>query len=269
MTYISSGRQFAVLVSENEFESIHIFDQKTKNSIKQLGNEVDDSIRLTYNVEMNVIVMIKSSSKYLIFYKCDSWVQVGSIPFSLLGLDHTKIISMHSPLGTKTILITTDVEAFFFDLEKKELIGKTSFPGLSREVHWAESTNWFVTKQDSELNNNSYTFKLFKLKSSDPRLCHKSCTSNCEEPFKPCFNQWKIIFSMVIGLVVSTFLALGISYAFQYFISRSKESEITDEDGNLYELTETGDLKPKRNTISLEDSQMKNTDAKTTGSNLP
>ena len=69
---------------------------------------------------------------------------------------------------------------------------------------------------------------------------------------------------MIIGLLVSAFLAIGISYLFQFFISRSKDTEITDEEGNLYELTETGDLKPKRNTISLEESQIKNLDAKTT-----
>ena len=269
MTYISSGRQFAVLISENDFESILIFDQKTKSFLRRLSSEVDDSIRLTYNVELNLIVMIKTSSKSLMFFSCETWMLQGSIPFSLLGLDHTKITSMHAPLGTKTVLITTDVEAFFFDLEKKELIGKVSFPSLSREVNWAESTNWFVTKQDSVLNKDSITFKLFKLKSSDARLCHKSCSSKCEEPFKPCFNQWKIVFSMIIGLVLSALLAASISYAFQYFISRSKDTEITDEEGNLYELTETGDLKPKRNTISLEESQFKNLDAKTTTNDKP
>ena len=264
MSYISSGRQVAVLVSENDFESIHIYDQKSKTFLRMLSSEVDDSIRLTYNVEMDLLIMIKTSSKSLIFFSCESWMLQGSIPFSLLGLDHTKITSMHAPLGTKTVLITTDTEAFFFDLVKKEMIGKVAFPSLSREVNWAESTNWFVTKQDSELNKDSYTFKLFKLKTSDARLCHKSCSSKCQEPFKPCFNNWKIIFSMIIGLLVSAFLAIGISYLFQFFISRSKDTEITDEEGNLYELTETGDLKPKRNTISLEESQIKNLDAKTT-----
>ena len=268
MTYISSGKRVAVLVSENEFESIHIFDQKTKAFIRKLGSEVDDSIRLTYNVEMNLLIMIKTSSKTLIFYSCETWMLQGSIPFSLLGLDHNKIIGMHAPLGTKTVLITTDIEAFLFDLEKKELIGKVAFPSLSREVHWAESTSWFVTKQDSELKPNSFTYKLFKLKPSDARMCHKSCGSVCQEPFKPCYNQWKIFFSMIIGLGLSALLAVSISFAFKFFISRSKETEITDEEGNLYELTETGNIKPKRNTISLEDSQLKNIEERTASNDL-
>lgn len=257
MLYINGGEKFILLVSENDIEFIQIYDQKSKQFETKIDVGVDDAIKGVYSVEAGKVVFIRTSTKTLLVMDARSYQIEGSINYSLTGLTHLLIRQIYAPLGTNIVIVTTTTEAYFFDILSLKFIQKISFSSSTLEVFWAESTNWFLVKQETTGNPNQLTFKAFGIVSKDARLCHKSCGSSCEDPFRPCYYQWKIFLSMVLGLGLVLSFGFFVTFLFRLMISRSKDTEITDEDGNLYELTETGDVKPKRFTITLDETQFK------------
>lgn len=252
LVYIESGKKIALLVNESDYESVMIFDQKSRQFLTRVAGEVDNSKKMIYNLEMNIITFIKTSTKQLLLFDSATMTLLGSINYSLTGLIFEDLVETYSPLGTSILIVNTKTEAYFFCLRGKSFIGKVSFNNNAKHVYWAEGTNFFMTEQ---IVANETKFRVFTLESSDSRLCHKSCGSNCKEVFKACDFVGSIWLSMFLGFVLLAFIAWSL-YAFsKWLVVKSGDTEITDEEGNLYELTETGNVKPKRNTISLAPDQ--------------
>lgn len=253
--YINGGDRFAVQLENttNQVELVQVYDQKNKNFLQQLSDNVDDTRRMAYNVEMNLLLLVKYSSKTIILVDCKTYKEVGVINFSLTGLDATKISNLYSPLGTKVLLIISGHRVYTFDLGSKAFIKEYVLPDNPLEVYWAESTQYFISKH--EKGTDKVTFRVFKLESADARYCHKSCGSDCELVFKPCYNTWGIIFSMFIASLVLIVLSVSTYYCLIWIVKREKASDIFDENGTLYELSDEG-VRPKRNTISLEPDQL-------------
>ena len=135
-------------------------------------------------------------------------------------------------------------------------MGKAVFPETSMQVYWAESTNYFMINQIKPPD--VLVFKIYKLTASDKRLCHKSCDGECDTPFRVCQNRGVIYLSLFVSTLV---LAVVIYLSFvivKWIVIKSNNNDIKDEEGNLYEMTSNGDVKPKRHTISLSDDQTLN-----------
>lgn len=255
--YINGGDRFAVLWENttSKVETIHIYEQKSKNFVVKLNDNVDDTRHMIYNVEMNLLLLVKLSSKTVIIIDCKTLQEVGVINFSLTGLDATKISHLYSPLGTSIMLIISGHRIYTFDLIRRTFIKEYLLPGDPLEVYWAESTQYFIAKHEKPTDKLS--FRVYRLESSDSRYCHKSCGSNCDIVFKPCYNTWGIVFSMILAILVLFVLASSAYYCTLWLVKREKDSEIVDENGNVYELNDDGEgVRPKRNTISLEPDQL-------------
>lgn len=251
MSYISNGKQIGVLVKDTNFERVLIVDQASKSQVRLMGNEVDDCVRLSYNMEMNMMVLVKSSTKLIMGYRCSDFSNSVVINFSLNDLDDSLIKNVYAPLGTNVFLVTTDTQAFFYDLNKQEFIGKVTFPGSSKEIYWAEGTNFFMSRElDS---TNTVIFRLFKVESSDSRLCHKSCGTKCKEIFRPCFNAWWILLAMFSGIAAILIFVLFVAQIMRCFAENNKSNEIVDVEGNEYEITQDGEVRQKRISIGVPD----------------
>ena len=253
MTYVNFGRNFAILSEKSDVEAISIYNQKSRAYLQKLGDQVDDTKRIAYNVELNLVILVKFSSKNILIFDSSEYKEVGSINFSLTGLDVTKISNLYSPLGTKVLLIISGYKVYIFDLVTKSFISEFLLPADSLEGYWAEGTQYFLSKHNQGADK--YSYKLFKLESSDTRFCHKSCGLSCKEVFKPCYNTWSIVFSMSLGILSVAVLGLLVYYAMIHFIKKDDAKDISDDQGNVYELTEEG-FRPKRNTISLEPGEL-------------
>lgn len=254
MQYMSGGTRFAVLYQINNIEKVAIYDQKSKTRISNLGDLTDDSFNMIYNVEMNYLVLVKRSTKSLIIYNSNSLLFEGTINFSLTGLEADKIDSVYSPLGTKIMIITSKFKLYLFCLVTKQFIQEFIFPSDAVQVHWAEGTEYFLTEKRA---NNKTKFEVYQMFSKDDRYCHKSCTLPCKNVFKPCYNQWMIVLSMVLGFIILALLTICCYFSLVKLVkSTEKNQEIVDEQGNLYELTQEGSVRAKRNTITLQDDQL-------------
>lgn len=254
MQYMSGGTRFAVLYHINNIEKVAIYDQKSKMRINSLGDHVDDSFNMIYNVEMNYLVLVKRSTKSLLIYNSDSLLLEGTINFSLAGLEADKIDSVYSPLGTKIMIITSKFKIYLFCLVTKKFIQEFVFPSDAEKVHWAEGTEYFLTEKKA---NNKTKFEVFQIFSNDDRYCHKSCNLPCKNVFKPCYNQWMIGLSMALGFMILTLLMICCYFSLVKLVKSTEENqEIVDEQGNLYELTQEGSVRAKRNTITLQDDQL-------------
>lgn len=252
--YISGGTKFAVLYKRGEIEGVSVYNQKTNERITSFGNQVDDTVRLTYNVETNNLVLVKHSTKSMLIYDCSTLTSIGTINFSLTGLKADKIDNIYSPLGTKLVLITSANMLYIFCLESRKFLKEFTFPVNTQKVYWAEGTEYFVAGKIPA--DGKVQFEVFRLLSSDSKLCHKSCGTTCNSVFKPCYNQWMIVLSMALG-----FVGMGVILSIFYvllvkFVPSEESQEIVDDEGNLYELTEEGSVRAKRNTITLDDNQL-------------
>lgn len=258
MVYSSFGNKIALLVNENNVDNIHIFSQNTKQYLAKISSNVDGSSHLVYNVEGNLLVTVRQQSKTLNIFGADSYNSNGLINFSLTPLDPAKIFKVFSPIGTMIVLITTADSAYFFDLASKSFIEGVQFDPNAEGIYWVEGTAYFMgqfTVNVTNPNNTQTTQKIFhsyKISSSDSRLCHKSCGDSCAEVFKPCYNLWKIVWAMTIGITITLVFVSGVYFLFYLLFARSAKVEnIEDDEGNVYELTAGGDFKQVRNTISL------------------
>lgn len=254
MVYASSGKKFAVLSSRNNVQSVTIYDQKTKERIKTLGREADGTVKMAYNVELDLLVLVKKFTKTMLLYNSDSFRESGIINYSLTGLDPDKIDAIYSPLGTKVLLICSSFRIYLFDLESKKFITDHIFPVDTYKVYWAESTSYFLAEK-LELDGMK-KFEVFKLETPDPRFCHKSCGPGCASVFIPCFNLWMIAFSMILGFTIMAIVSCLAYLILVKLVKAEDDHHIVDAEGNIYELTETGTMKPRRNTITLETEQM-------------
>lgn len=248
MLYIQYGRKIAVLAEQSSLERGYVFQQNIRQLMRKLPDEIDDCVRYSYNAENNLLTAFKSGPNTLLHFDCDSFAMKPSTSTSGSGLSFNAIKNVYSPLGTSILIATTNNEVFFFDLAQKKFIEKVAFPAAV-DVFWAEGTSYFVLQQTQ--GDDEFKFKIFRMTSADSRFCHKSCGGKCDEIFKPCYNMLKILLSMLLGLVLSVALIFVIIWMFRTF--KGSDDELMDDMGNAYEMTEGGELRQKRLTISLEE----------------
>lgn len=249
MLYIQYGRKIAVLAEQSSLERGYVFQQNIKQLMRKLPDEVDDCVRYSYNAENNLLTSFKAGPNTLLHFDCDTFAMRPSTSTAGSGLSFNSIKNVYSPLGTSILIATTSNEVFFFDLVQKKFIEKVTFPSPAVDVFWAEGTSYFVLQQTQ--GEDEFKFKIFRMTSGDSRFCHKSCAGKCDEIFKPCYNMLKILFSMLFGLVLSIALIFTVMWICRTF--RGSDHELIDDMGNAYEVTESGEMRQKRLTISLEE----------------
>lgn len=249
MLYIQYGRKIAVLAEQSSLERGYVFQQNIRQLMRKLPDEVDDCVRYSYNAENNLLTSFKAGPNTLLHFDCDTFAMRPSTSTAGSGLSFNAIKNVYSPLGTSILIATTSNEVFFFDLVQKKFIEKVTFPAPAVDVFWAEGTSYFVLQQTQ--GEDEFKFKIFRMKSDDSRFCHKSCAGKCDEIFKPCYNMLKILFSMLLGLILSIALIFTVIWICRTF--RGSDHELIDDMGNAYEVTESGEMRQKRLTISLEE----------------
>jgi hypothetical protein len=253
MLYMGYGRKFSVLAEQNSLERGYVFQQNSKMLLRKLPDEVDDCVKFSYNDENNILTAFKAGPNILLHYDCDQFTSQKSTSAVGSGLAFNLIKNVYSPLGTSILIATTTNEVFFFDLAKKQFVEKVTFPSPATDVFWAEGTSFFVLQQQQ--GETDIRFKIYRMTSTDPRFCHKSCGGKCYDIFKPCYNMWKIFFSMMLGLILSTALVISVMWICKFFRDSDHDSELVDDMGNIYEMSESGELRQKRLTISLVDNE--------------